>query len=158
MSANLRLQPYDSPDARRLDAMVQAEYHRRYGGGDDTVLTAEDFVPPSGAYFLAYDGDNPVASGGWRSHGESDAEMKRLYVVDAARGRGLARAMVAKLEEDAAAAGRARMILETGTEQPEALALYASLGYVPVEPFGVYANEEGARHLGKELNGRPVSQ
>ncbi|ADD45542.1 GNAT family N-acetyltransferase [Stackebrandtia nassauensis] len=153
MRPEFRLESYDSEVVRHLNTAVQREYHRRYGGGDETVLAAADFVPPNGAFFVAYLDGEPVASGAWRSHGESDAEMKRLYVVDTARGLGLARSMVALLEENAAAAGRARMILETGTEQPEALALYASLGYAPVEPFGFYANEEGARHLGKALSG-----
>lgn len=151
MRAEFRLELYDSRVARTLDAAVQGEYRRRYGGPDETVLTGSDFLPPRGAYFVAYDAAVPVATGAWRSHGDADAEMKRLYVVDAARGRGLARRMVAVLEENAAQAGRTRMVLETGSGQPEALALYASLGYEPVEPFGVYADEEGAFHLGKSL-------
>lgn len=133
-------------------SLVQQEYVKRYGGVDSTVLRAEDFEPPCGAFFVCYLGEEPVATGAWRRHGEHDAEMKRLYVVDSARGRGLARAMVARLEADAAAAGRTRMILESGSEQPEALGLYASLGYLPVEPFGVYANAPGACHLGKALS------
>lgn len=151
MLPEFRLESYDSEVVRHLNTLVQREYERRYGGGDETVLAAADFVPPGGAFFVAYLDGEPVASGAWRSHGPTDAEMKRLFVVDTARGLGLARAMVALLERDAAAAGRARLILETGTEQPEALALYASLGYRPVEPFGHYAGEPGARHLGKAL-------
>ncbi|MGH8877699.1 MAG: GNAT family N-acetyltransferase [Stackebrandtia sp.] len=152
MRVEFRLEPYDSAAAKVLTVAVQGEYHRRYGGPDETVLAVADFLPPRGGYFVAYDDGEPVASGAWRSHGESDAEMKRLYVVDAARGRGLARQMVALLEADAAASGRSRMILETGDGQPEALALYASLGYREVRPFGVYANEDGAFHLGKALD------
>lgn len=147
------MESYDSEVVRHLNTLVQREYEHRYGGGDETVLAAADFVPPRGAFFVAYLDGEPAASGAWRSHGATDAEMKRLYVVDSARGLGLARAMVALLERDAAAAGRTRLILETGTEQPEALSLYASLGYRPVEPFGFYADEEGARHLGKTLTG-----
>ncbi|GAA4909448.1 GNAT family N-acetyltransferase [Stackebrandtia albiflava] len=137
---------------RRLDAQVQQEYVRRYGGKDATDLRAADFTPPHGAFYVGYLDDSPVVTGAWRTHGDTDAEMKRLYVVETARGLGLARAMVTHLETDAHRNGRARMILETGTGQPEALALYASLGYRPVTPFGVYADEPGARHLGKTLN------
>lgn len=157
MLPEFRLESYDSDVVRHLDTLVQGEYRRRYGDPDVTVLAAADFVPPAGAFFVAYLDGEPVASGAWRSHGPSDAEMKRLYVVDSARGLGLARTMVARLEADAAAAGRRRLVLVTGTGQPEALALYASLGYAPVEPFGHYANEEGARHLGKPLTGTGLS-
>lgn len=156
MQPEFRLESYDSEVVRHLDTLVQREYQRRYGGGDATVLAAADFVPPRGAFFVAYLDGEPVASGAWRAHGDTDAEMKRLYVADSARGLGLARAMVAHLEHHAAAAGRTRLILETGTGQPEALTLYTSLGYRPVEPFGFYAGEAGAFHLGKVLTAEPV--
>ncbi|MFD0558153.1 acetyltransferase (GNAT) family protein [Stackebrandtia endophytica] len=145
--------PYDGAVAQRMIALVQAEYVRRYGGEDATPLRPADFEPPHGGFFVCYLGEEPVATGAWRRYGAEDAEMKRLFVTESARGRGLARAMVAHLESDARAHGRTRMILESGSEQPEALALYASLGYRPVTPFGVYANEPGARHLGRTLNG-----
>ncbi|HIW64459.1 MAG TPA: GNAT family N-acetyltransferase [Candidatus Stackebrandtia excrementipullorum] len=144
-------QSYDSEVVQRLVALVQEEYVRRYGSVDATVLQADDFEPPNGAFFVCFLDGEPVGTGAWRRHGERDAEMKRLFVVESARGLGLARAVVARLELDAAAAGRTRMVLESGVEQPEALSLYASMGYRAVTPFGFYANEPDARHLGKEL-------
>ncbi|MGH8793555.1 MAG: GNAT family N-acetyltransferase [Stackebrandtia sp.] len=152
MSVRILSESFDSKVARSLNEALQDEYRKRYDDVDRTPLAARDFTPPGGGYFVAYDGDAAVGSGAWRSHGESDAEMKRLYVVEAARGRGVAREMVTFLEADAAARGRARMILVTGLEQPEAIALYASMGYGPVEPFGLYAGMPLARHLGKVLS------
>ena len=61
-----------------------------------------------------------------------------MYVVPRARGLGVARRMLAHLEGTAAAAGAEVMILETGTAQPEAMALYESAGYVRIESFGHY--------------------
>ncbi|MCB5907655.1 GNAT family N-acetyltransferase [Streptomyces pinistramenti] len=152
---------YDHPDAVTLDALVQQEYVRRYGEGDITPLDAAMFVPPRGAYLLAYDGGRPLATGGWRvqedaaeGYAPGDAEIKRMFVVDRARGRGLARRILAALETDARAAGRTRMVLETGTEQPEALALYASCGYrmVPkAEKFGLFRAYEDSRCMTKDL-------
>ncbi len=57
-----------------------------------------------------------------------------MFVPAGHRGRGFARAVLAELERIAAAAGRRRTVLETGTRQPEAIALYTSAGYTPVEP------------------------
>ena len=64
---------------------------------------------------------------------DGDAEIKRMYVIAAHRGRGIARAVLAELERTAAAAGRRPMVLETGDRQPEAVALYTSSGYCGAE-------------------------
>ena len=79
------------------------------------------------------------------------AEIKRMYVIPAGRGRGYARVVLAHLERTAADAGANWLVLETGDMQPEAIGLYESTGYTPVPPFGHYANAEGSIHLGKRL-------
>lgn len=150
---------YDHPDAVKLNDEVQAEYVERYGEGDLTVMDPAHFDPPHGLYLLAYDAQGrPVASGGWRSrerdeegYSDGDAEIKRMFVVREARGQGLARRILAALEDSARAAGRVRMVLETGTEQPEAMALYTSSGYVPTSKFGLYRFEESSRCYAKPL-------
>ncbi|MGA5563126.1 GNAT family N-acetyltransferase [Streptomyces platensis] len=155
----IRPVPYDHPDAVTLDALVQQEYARRYGDdGDITPLAPEMFAPPRGTYLIAYDGDRPVATGGWRlqedaaeGYAVGDAEIKRMFVVPEARGRGLARRILAALEADARAAGRSRMVLETGIKQPEALELYASCGYALVEKFGLYRTYDDSRCMAKAL-------
>jgi GNAT superfamily N-acetyltransferase len=141
---------YGDPDASKLIADVQQEYVLRYGGPDGTPVDPAEFTPPSGLFLVGYVDGVPVASGGWRSHGD-DAEIKRMYVVPAARHRGLARQLLAELERTAAAAGHRRVILESGSQQPEAIALYLSSGYTPVPGFGHYADAPGAVHLGKQL-------
>ena len=144
--------------AQALIDEVQAEYVERYGGPDNSPLDPSTFEPPSGAFFVGYLGDVPVAMGGWRTRpdvvrlgGALSAEVKRMYVAPAGRRMGLARAMLAHLEETAAGAGADVMILETGTEQPEALALYASSGYELVEKFGHYSWSPKSRCYGKRL-------
>ncbi|MFJ6650166.1 GNAT family N-acetyltransferase [Streptomyces sp. NPDC091290] len=148
---HIRPLPFDHPDAVKLNDQVQAEYAVRYGDdGDATPLAAADFAPPRGLYLIAYDALGvPVASGGWRSQDENgegnqdgDAELKRMYVVEDMRGRGIARRVLAALEDDARAAGRRRMVLETGAKQPEAVALYTSSGYEPCGKFGYYRFHE----------------
>lgn len=133
------------PDAMLLIEAVQGEYVARYGGRDNTPLDPLMFEPPHGSFFVGYAGDDPVASGAWRRRDDVEAfgttnaaEIKRMYVVPEARGRGHARAVLAHLERTAAAAGAAVMVLETGDEQPEAIALYESSGYSRTEPFGHY--------------------
>ncbi|MFD0315547.1 GNAT family N-acetyltransferase [Streptomyces flavalbus] len=157
---NIRQVAFDHPDAVKLNDEVQAEYHERYGdGGDATPLDPADFRPPNGVYLIAYDDrDRPVATGGWRSQDKNDegnedgdAELKRMFVIREARGLGLARRILAALEEDARAAGRTRMVLETGTQQPEAIALYTSSGYTPCTKFGYYRFHKDSRCYAKAL-------
>lgn len=157
---DIRRVSFDHPDAVKLNDVVQAEYHERYGdGGDATELAPTDFDPPQGLYLIAYDAsDHPVATGGWRSqdsgpdgHEDGDAELKRMFVTRELRGHGLARRILAALEADALAAGRTRMVLETGSAQPEAVALYTSSGYEPCTKFGYYRDYESSLCFAKQL-------
>ncbi|MEU2394871.1 GNAT family N-acetyltransferase [Streptomyces sp. NPDC007369] len=157
---DLRAVPYDHPDAIRLNDQVQLEYQVRYDGeGDATFLDPAMFLPPQGLYLVAYDtSGTPLATGGWRTQDENgegysdgDAELKRMYVVPEARGLGLARRILAELEDDARAAGRTRMVLETGDKQPEAIALYLSSGYAMTRKFGYYREYESSRCMAKPL-------
>ncbi|MEU8588361.1 GNAT family N-acetyltransferase [Streptomyces sp. NPDC048664] len=157
---DIRPVAFDHPDAVLLNDQVQAEYALRYGdGGDATHMDAAGFVPPLGLYLIAYDAQGrPVASGGWRGQDKSeegfedgDAEIKRMYVTEGLRGHGLARRILAALETDARAAGRTRMVLETGDRQPEAIALYASSGYAPCAKFGYYRAYDSSRCYAKRL-------
>ncbi|MEU6767169.1 GNAT family N-acetyltransferase [Streptomyces sp. NPDC046853] len=160
-AVELRPTPFDHPDAVKLNDRVQLEYAERYGDeGDVTPLDPAMFRAPSGLYLLAYDENGtPLATGGWRGHeendegyGNGDAEIKRMYVTPEARGLGLARRILAALEDDARSAGRIRMVLETGTKQPEAIALYTSTGYTPAPAkFGHYRFEDLSRCFMKFL-------
>lgn len=158
MTVEIRLTPYDHADAMKLTEQVQQEYVERYGDPDATLMDPADFDRPRGAFFVGYLGGDPVATGGWRAQDASpegfsdgDAEIKRMYVVAPARGRGFARRILAGLEEDAAAAGRSRMVLETGVLQPEAIALYLSCGYDHITKFGHYRDYPDSVCLGKTL-------
>jgi GNAT superfamily N-acetyltransferase len=144
---------FDEPVVQRLIAEAMAELSRRYGGtGDDTPVAATDFAPPGGAFFVAYDAtdDRLLGCAGWRAHGD-DAELKRMFTMPAARGRGVARRVLAAIEESAHERGCKRVILETGDRQPEAIALYVTCGYERIEDFGYYAGEEGVLSYARTL-------
>ncbi|MFD8772934.1 MULTISPECIES: GNAT family N-acetyltransferase [unclassified Streptomyces] len=160
MAPTLQRVSFGHPDAIKLNDRVQLEYAERYGDdGDVTPLDPTMFDAPRGLYLIAYDdGGTPLATGGWRTqerndegYSDGDAELKRMYVTPEARGLGLARRILAALEDDARAAGRSRMVLETGLKQPEAIALYASSGYTPCNKFGHYRFEELSRCFAKAL-------
>ncbi|MGY1746311.1 GNAT family N-acetyltransferase [Blastococcus sp. SYSU D00695] len=138
---------WDDPDVRALTAAQQAELRARYGG--DT----EPGTPPSAAdvavVLVARDAaGTAVGCGALRPLEGGAAELKRMYVDPAARGRGLSRRLLTALEEAALARGWTTLRLETGPRQPEAVGLYESAGYRPVAAFGAYA---GAPDAGSSL-------
>ncbi len=151
----------DHPDVAEFLGSAQRFYHEVYGEADRTPLRAGEFRPPHGDFQLGYVADptrRAVVAGGWRSRGADepglragDAELKRMFVREDVRGKGYARALLAALEASAAAAGRHRMILETGTKQPEAIGLYTSSGYREIPKFGYYRCERESRCYAKAL-------
>lgn len=155
LTTELRIVSYAIDDAQLLTAEVQAEYGRRYGGdGDISPIDLHQFDAPNGHFAMIYVDDVPAAMGGWRRGGPAgatDAEIKRMFVRPDFARRGLARQVLAELERSAAAAGITRLVLETGTAQPEAIALYRSSGYADVPAFGFYADYDDSVHLAKDL-------
>lgn len=152
----LRTVGFDHPDAQTLTEQVQQEYVVRYGGIDHSPIDPRHFDPPGGLFLVGYLDGRPVGCAGWRTPPYSllrpgDAEVKRMYVAPEARGRGLARRMLATLERDAAAAGKTRMVLETGVAQPEAITLYLSAGYAPIPSFGLHRDSPGNRCYARSL-------
>ena len=154
-TVTLRALPYDAPLAQYLVEQVQQEYVRRYGGRDAAVVEPDEFLPPRGVFLVAEVDGVPAGCGAWRAlepvPDGSRADIKRVYVEPDFRRRGLAQLIVAALEVGAAQAGHQWVVLNSGREQPEALALYADRGYLPVPGYGVYACAPGAVFLGKQL-------
>lgn len=142
-----------SPDAQRLIAALNAELTARYPepGANHFRLDPGEVTPGRGAFLVAYRGDEAVACGAVRLLSDGDAEIKRMFVVDAARGLGLGRRMLAALEEEGSGLGARRLVLETGVRQPEALGLYASAGFERIEPYGEYAGSEFSVCMAKTL-------
>ncbi|MEV5279770.1 GNAT family N-acetyltransferase [Streptomyces sp. NPDC006692] len=127
--------PYDHPDARRLTQALRAEQLGLYGFGDDPDTTPEaDFDPP-GLFLISYVGEEAVGCGGVRLLGEHTAEIKRMYVSGGARGHGIGRYLLERLEQHAARRGATQIVLETGRRNTAALALYHRTGYLPCPSY-----------------------
>jgi GNAT superfamily N-acetyltransferase len=125
------------PDAARLLAGFYAEQVGRYGWAEPVDLDPAAYADPCGRFVLAYAGEPAVGCGGWRwhDHATGTVEIKKLYVVPAARGIGTGRALLAWLEAQAAGAGARRVILETGVRNTAAQGLFAAAGYLPVPRY-----------------------
>ncbi len=150
-TAVLRVVPFEDPVAQRLVDRVQQEYVVRYGGPDGAVVDPDEFRAPAGLFLVAEVDGVAAGCGAWRVHAPGTVEIKRMYVEPAFRRRGLARVLIAALEESASAAGHRSVVLNTGLRQPEALALYEAVGYRPAPGYGLYADSPAAVFLGREL-------
>ncbi|MCS5498853.1 GNAT family N-acetyltransferase [Cnuibacter physcomitrellae] len=148
--------PFDDLDADRLRRAQREELDARYGVSDH-----EPGVPPSAAdvpvFLVARDDDGaPIACGGLRPLPESvlgpgTVEIKRMYTVPGARGSGVATAVLRALEEEARLLGATRLVLETGTAQPDAIRFYQREGYASIPLFGSYEGSEYSVCFGREL-------
>ncbi|WP_319458818.1 GNAT family N-acetyltransferase [Micromonospora sp. RTP1Z1] len=150
----IRAERFDAPESQALIRAALADLGQRYGGsGDETPVDAAEFAPPAGAFLVAYVGGEPVGCGGWRSHGDDGetAELKRMYTSPVARGRGVARGVLAAVEQSARDHGRKQIILECGEKQPEAIAMYTAAGYERIPNFGFYRDEPGCLSFGRPL-------
>ena len=136
---------WDDPDVRRLTTEQQLEVRARYGGKDEPG--AHPTSADVSVVLVARDDDGtPLGCGALRCLGDGVAEVKRMYVVPRARGRGVSRAVLGALEEAARERGWTTLRLETGPLQPEAIGLYTSGGYRPIEAFGAYVGDPDAEH------------
>ena len=136
----IRSEDLNSPAAELLIAALNAELRARYPDEGVTYfrLDPDEVRAGRGAFLVAYAGDRAVGCGAVRRI-ESDAcEIKRMYVEPRMRGRGIARLVLQRLEEEAKKLGASRLLLETGTRQPEAIALYTTAGFSPTVPYGEY--------------------
>ena len=146
-----RVSAFDSP-ATDLVAAMLAELDEVYGTFDrhnSPTATPEELSPPGGAFVVLEDDGVAVAGGGLKRLEPDIAEIKRMYVVPAARGRGLARALLAALEDAARDLGYATVRLDTGALQRHAQALYRSAGYTEIAPYNAnpYAAYWGEKAL-----------
>jgi GNAT superfamily N-acetyltransferase len=153
-AVDVRPEPFDGETARTLLAALDAELDERYAGEGipPPVHRPADYAPPRGAFLVARRNGEPVGCGAVRPGPEpGTGEVKRMYVVPQARGQRIAERVLAELESAARRLGYSRLVLETGTEQPEALRLYERLGWVPVPAFGHYAASPLSRCFGRDL-------
>ncbi len=136
----------ESPEAVRCIRAYFDELDRRsdhgFDPGDGISAAPDELRPPRGELLLAQVDGEVVACGAVKHHPGEPSEIKRMWVAPQARGRGVARQMLAELERLIAESGAGVARLETNRALVEAIAMYRSAGYVEVPPF----NDEPFAH------------
>jgi putative acetyltransferase len=117
-----------------LNDVLGAAYdaYQRHG------LSIEQILKPNVRFFVARLDGVAVGCGAVAMFDEY-AEVKRMYTRPAVRGRGIAKALLSRIEDEALGADKPVLRLETGKHQQEAIGLYKRMGFRPRGPFGPYA-------------------
>lgn len=152
----IRLERFDSSNAASLLAGADSYNELLYGHADESPIDPDEFAPArGGAFFVAYLDGKPVACGGFRRAEppapEGTAEVKRMFVAEVARGRGLGRLVLNTLEDAARHQGYPEMVLDVGRKQHAAHALYEGNGYRRIPGFTIYRDKPGNRAYAKRL-------
>jgi GNAT superfamily N-acetyltransferase len=140
-SASVEIKAVDpeGADAQYCLAEYVGELNRRSERGFDPTIGAtalpHELRPPAGQFFVAYLHGEPIGCGAVKHHANAPAEIKRMWIAPQARGLGLGRRLLEKLELSAVEGGACVAHLETSAVLPEAIALYRSAGWVEVPPF-----------------------
>jgi putative acetyltransferase len=142
----------DTPDAQALIEELEAHLATLYARESRHGFSVEKLLRERVAFFVSRDDGQPTGCGGLMIVGSEYAEIKRMYVRPAFRGRGLGRLMLEHLVARARAEGLGIVRLETGVHQREAIALYESSGFQHIRPFGPYTDDPVSRCYEKAIS------
>jgi GNAT superfamily N-acetyltransferase len=161
-------EPYDGDVAGALVRALLADLNVRYVAAGDGLtadelaaadlaylaeVTADLVARPKGSFVVAWVDGVAIGCGALKPLRDHDGvgEVKRMFTHPAARRQGISRRLLRRLEAIATELGYSRLQLETGVEQPEALALYESEGWHAIDPYGRYRQEPTSRCYAKDL-------
>jgi putative acetyltransferase len=139
----------DDPRVQALLGIHLARARAATAEGFAFALDLSGLMVPEIRFFTAWDGDQVLGTGALKRMAPDHGEVKSMHTAEAARRRGVGRAMLRRLVDEARAAGMTRVSLETGTSayfQP-AVAMYLAAGFTPCGPFGDYAASAENRFL-----------
>ena len=147
----IRIENPLQPDLRALLDEGTAWSQSRYTGASNHQSPVASLSANDVRFCVARDNDGqPVGAGAVVLHAEW-AEIKRLFVTEGARGRGVGRALLAELEAIARAAGATFARLETGIYSDAAIRLYAAAGFAPCGRFGAHEDDPLSVFMEKRL-------
>jgi putative acetyltransferase len=154
----IRRESPDQPEVRALLAALDDYLASLYEPEANHILDVQALAAPEVSFYVARDGARAVGTAALRrmpgepgTGGEAYAEVKRMYVEPALRGRRLGARLLAALESEMRTQGLALALLETGRRQREAVRLYERAGYRERGAFGGYPDNGLSVFFAKRL-------
>lgn len=139
----------DDPQVQALIALHQRKSREATAEGFAFALDLSGLRVPAIRVFTAWDGTTLLGVGALKRMAPEHGEVKSMHTAEAARRRGIGRAMLRHIVGEARAAGMTRLSLETGTSAyfHGAVAMYLAEGFTPCGPYGDYAASTENRFL-----------
>ena len=143
-----------NPDFKKFCEELDKEFWVRYPDSQHN-FQQHNTVNEFARIIVVYDDKAAIGCGCYRPAKEFNAvEIKRMYVRPERRGAGIARMILSELEIWAGQEGYEQSILETGINQPEAIALYRRSGYRLIPNYPPYVDVSESICMKKELPNR----
>jgi putative acetyltransferase len=135
----IELRRTDSGDAGFVELVRHLDAELVVRDGDEHSYYAQfNKIDALQYVVVGYLGERAVSCGAVKEFSDGELEVKRMFTDPAVRGRGIAAAVLAELENWARELGYTACVLETGWKQPEAIALYRKAGYEQIPNYGPY--------------------
>lgn len=141
----------ENEDLRQLIRHLDIDLLQRYPAEEIFGLDLSDAKVHDILFIVAYVNDIPVGCGAIRPIDEEATELKRFFVEEAYRNKGIAKRILMELEDRARQMEFRSIKLEVGEEQPEALSFYRKHGYSLIDRFGPYVDSESSVCYEKRL-------
>lgn len=140
----------DSSDFRSLVVSLDADLQARYGE-QQSFFSQFNRLDHIHHIIVAYENNQPVGCGAFKEYELGVAEIKRMFVLQQHRGKGIAGLILTELEQWAKEEGFKRCILETANKQPEAIRVYEREGYKRIPNYGQYVGVEASLCMQKDI-------
>jgi putative acetyltransferase len=151
LSLKLRRTNSEDNHFHELVELLDKDLQDRYGTLQD-FYSRFNSIQNLPTVVVAYYNEQPVGCGCFKQFDEGSVEIKRMYVSNEHRGKGIGAVILAELEKWAAELKVGSMVLETGNNQPEAVHLYGKMGYIVIPNYGQYSGMETSICMKKELS------
>ncbi len=142
------------PTSDAMHPVVEAHFAHSQSAGpaeSNHTMSAADLGGPGVRFWALYDDGHPLGCGALKALPDGTAEVKSVHILQAARGRGLARKMMDHLADSARAEGVSALVLETGaahlSEYDAARKLYEALGYSYCGPIPGYSADPNSAFM-----------
>ncbi|QJP33888.1 GNAT family N-acetyltransferase [Nonlabens sp. Ci31] len=139
-----------SPDFQKLVKQLDA-YLAVTDGDEHDFYNQFNKIEGLNYVVVAYLDEKAAGCGAIRAFDKETMEVKRMFTLNEARGKGIASKILLELEQWTAQLSYKKCVLETGTRQLEAIALYERNGYELIGCYGPYLKVENSKCFGKEL-------